>query len=197
MNALKIATSLTVLAAGAGLCRAEIVLGTPPGGLSTIASLPGSAGVPGNPSRWFEGESGRSLFTYWSGDPLRYSVVLPASSEPWRLGVTARNVNGPLPGSYANFKVKVSVASEAVGTLLIPASDSAWQTSWIDIGPRQGPTEISLKWMNDSYKAGVYDANISYGGLQFASLSIPTPGSGSLLLAGLGVFAMRPRRSRR
>jgi len=199
MNASTIVSATVLLAAGAGMnqrASAEVVLGPAPNGMTTLAVLPGAAGVAVSPSQWFSGENGRSYFTYWSGDTLRYSVALPGSSQAWRLGVTAMNVSGPLPGSYHDFNVRVSVGSQIVGTLLVPASDTNWNTAWIDLGMRQGPTDVSLTWLNDSYQAGVYDANISYGGLQFASLSIPTPGTGSLAMAAFGLLAIRSRRPR-
>jgi len=181
-------------ACSTGNTSAGIVTSPEPGGLTTLATLTGASGVPANPSKWFAGENGASLFTYWSGDPLRYSVVLPASDDAWRLGVTAMNVSGPLKAGYTNFQVKVAVGGTNLGTLLIPASDTAWNTAWIDLGHRVGLTNVMLTWQNDSYKAGVYDANVSYGALQFASLSVPTPGTGSLAAVAFGLVALRPRR---
>lgn len=174
---------------------AGVVVTPEPGGMSTLTILSGSAGVSSNPSSWFVGENGASIYTYWAGDPLTYTAVLPPSEDAWRLGVTAMNVGGPLDPGYSSFNVSVSVNGSSVGTLAIAASDSAWSTAWIDLGYRAGLTHVTLAWQNDAWNPGVSDANISYGALQFASRSIPTPGTGSLAAIAFVVFAGRVRRA--
>ena len=192
-------TQKMALAAAASIpfsvSSAGVVVTPEPSGISTFTTLSGSAGVSSNPSSWFVGENGASIYTYWAGDPLTYTAVLPPSEDAWRLGVTAINVSGPLDPGYSNFNVSTSVNGSSVGTLAIAASDTEWSTAWIDLGYRAGLTHVTLAWQNDAWNPGVFDANISYGALQFASRSIPTPGTGSLAAIAFVVFAGRVRRT--
>ena len=52
---------------------------------------------------------------------------------------------------------------------------------------------LELKWRNDNYKAGVYDANITYGAVTFAGASIPAPNTMVPAFLG-GVLACRRKR---
>jgi len=174
--------------------RAGIVISSEPGGLATLASQPGSAGLPANPAKWFSVEGGDSLYTCWSGNQIAYSAELPESEEEYRMGVTARNIHGPLAASYSSFKVSVLVNGVSTGMLSIPASDSQWNTAWMDLGRRAGPTRVVFTWTNDSYQRGVYDANFNIGAVQFAGRAVPTPGTGSLAALAFVVFAARARR---
>jgi hypothetical protein len=109
--------------------------------------------------------------------------------------VTAKNWTSlELPDEYEQFKVGVSVNDSFVDYLYIDASDETWNTSWIDVGPLAGNSKLTLNWVNDSYSAGHYDANIAIGAVQFAA-SVPTPATGTLLIASLALASARRRRN--
>ena len=69
---------------------------------------------------------------------------------------------GVLPPDYTHFKVKVT--ADGVSTVAnIPASETKYKKDknvFLDL--TGGDTEVALKWTNDKWKRGVYDANIQF-----------------------------------
>ncbi len=201
------ACSLTIAAvlAAAGAAQAGLVKpATDPGaGYSVIAALPGVAGVAKNEKRWLDHDTG-ARSTNWANEQITFKFDLADTPADYRLGVTAINwTNLVLPENYKEFRVDVVINGSKFDTLAISASDTDWSTSWLDLGTRSGETNIMLNWRNDSYKKGVYDANIAIGSVALAAPAaaptaasvIPTPGPVALGGIALAVTGFRARRS--
>ncbi len=195
------------MAFAASQAHASVILPTAPAGYSAQATLYGSEGVGQNASRWFSASDGMAQRTNWANERIDFYASLDASPSNYTVGVTAKNETPlVLSSNYSQFKVGVSVNDAFVDYMYIDASDEQWNSSYLNVGELSGDTKVTLNWTNDSYSPGNYDANISFGGLQFLtfgaqSLSlpmspeIPAPGSGALAIVSL-MFAA-PRRRRR
>jgi len=166
-----------------------------PEGLSSQLSLTGSQGDPVDTSRWTIVEDGQAQYTAWANQRIDFNVSLDQSPSNYLVGVTAKNWTSlELPHNYTQFKVGVSLNDSFVDYLYIDASDDSWSTSWIDVGSLSGASKLTLNWVNDSYSAGHYDANIAIGAVQFAT-TIPTPATGTLFVASLALASTRRRRN--
>ncbi len=201
------ACSLTFAAvlASAGAAEAALVKPvTDPGvGFSVIAALPGVEGVAKNDKRWFDHDNG-ARSTNWANERITFTFDLADTLSDYRLGVTAINLTDlVIPPNFKEFRVDVIVNGSLTNTLAVPASDTNWSTSWLDLGAQSGETNITLNWRNDSYKKGSYDANIAIGSVALAAPSvaptaaavIPTPGPVALGGIALAVTGFRTRRS--
>lgn len=186
---------------------AAVMLPPSPAGYSAQATLLGSEGVARDPSRWFSIEGGDAQYTAWANKPIDFFVDLGDVANDYLVGVTAKNQTSlVLPSNYSQFKVGVSVNDQFMDYLYIDASDTQWNSFFIDVGELAGDVKLTLNWVNDSYRAGEYDANIAVGAVQFMTFGaqsmslpvnpeIPAPGTGALALASLILAA--PRRARR
>ncbi len=190
-----IAVVIGTLFAAAAVSHADVITTPDPGGYQTYTTLSGGEGVPQGSARWYDILDGEAQYTAWANMPISFSVDLPFEEDnEWRVGVTATNwTSGSvvLPPNYENFSVAVKANGKQVDNLLIPASDDAWNTAWLDLGAISGPISLELKWKNDSYSPNVYDANIAIGAVQFAGRSVPEPASLALLLLGAAVMSRR------
>lgn len=117
--------------------------------------------------KWYtDGNSGdRLLHTYWQDQELVAKVLHQCNSGWVRLHVKARNIHGPLPSFYTSFIVLVKDrhSDRVLGSMLIKASDSEWNTGSVLVQLEEGNPELNLVWTNDAYLEGVYDANIQIG----------------------------------
>ena len=156
-------------------------------GFQTELHLTGGAGVGRNADKWKSLEEGAAQSTNWSNQSIDFFADLGDGVQPYMVGVTARNdTTLQLPDNYSQFKVSVSLNDQFVDFLFIDASDIEWNTSWLDVGELSGENKLTLKWVNDSYKAGSYDANFAVGAVQFAAY-IPAPGAGMLAVLSIGL----------
>ena len=161
-----------------------------PDGYATQLTLMGSEGVPVGNARWFDHlDNGEAVTTYWANQKIVYSADL--AEGDWRVGLTARNY-GELPEFYTEFRVDVFVNNSYQSTVLLPAIQDEYRTTWFDIGQQDGMTDLKLVWKNDYWVPNVYDANIVFGAVQFASTAVPAaPTAGVFALAGLALERRR------
>ncbi|MBK9121153.1 MAG: PEP-CTERM sorting domain-containing protein [Phycisphaerales bacterium] len=182
--------------AATGVAAAGVVTTPDPGGYTTHSLISGSAGTPAASNRWFLVYDSAAYATNWANENIHYALDIPdlGAGADWRLGLTARN-HSPLglPSNYSEFKVEVRANNVFMGTVAIPAFDEQWATSWLNLGSVSGPVNLQLRWKNDSYKAGHYDANVAFGALQLATNAV-VPEPTSLALATLGLVLLRRRR---
>ncbi|MBI3316191.1 MAG: hypothetical protein HYZ87_04380, partial [Candidatus Omnitrophica bacterium] len=87
---------------------------------------------------------------------------------------------------YTDFIIEIFVDGVSQGTANIKASDSDWQSSEITLKNLEaGDHTISLRWQNDFYVPGVYDANLKLKNLSFNEIA---PARASPLLADASLF---------
>ena len=147
-----------------------------PFGWSTAHQQYGVDGVPRDPYRWRTTDDDVSVYSPWSNKPIDFEQDLGPDAAPWSMALTVKNFDDDgLPSWYTNFQVDVYI-NGVKQRVNLPASDTEWHTVWFDIGEQSGELDIELRWRNDAYRKGQYDANIQIGGLQFAQ--DPTPPTG-------------------
>lgn len=181
--------------------QASIISASDPSGYQTVASLAGGAGAARDATRWFTAEDGEARYTAWSNQKIDFHFTLDGQAANYNVGVTAKNFTGlALPPGFSQFMVNVEINDRFLDTLSIGASDDTWNTSWLNVGEQAGDVKITLNWINDSYKAGVYDANFGVGAVSISSAPqpasdvVPTPASAALMLIAFGMSATRHRR---
>jgi len=177
----------------------------PPAGYTSVFSVVGADGIAEDPAKWFTLSEApeEAVWTAWANKDISYNVDLGASDGEWLLGITAKNFDGGpevLPPDYDAFRVRVKEAGAGVvGFAEIPASDLLWATTWISLGSRSGEMELELRWTNDSWTPGQYDANIAIGSLTFAQAvgvsAQSVPGASTAALMGVALL-LGGRRSR-
>ena len=198
------ATTAAVLLAAAfttASANASVDMLADPQGNGNVDVLMGTDATQQDASSWRTMDDAPAVWTAWNGKRLTFSVTLPddhSSADQYRLGLTAMNARGPLPGGYDSFNVQTKVGGQSVGTMKVAASDTEWNTTWIDLGSIAGAAgsvvPVQFMWTNDKYKKGVYDANIAYGGVQISRVGEPIPAPASLALAGAGGLLCCKRR---
>lgn len=102
------------------------------------------------------------IHTYWANQTLLVHVRGNCQAGWYKLRVTAKNIQGPLPDFYKRFSVSVTndANDRAWGALSIKASDKRYHRSGLLVKLEEGDSTIRLVWTNDAYQQGVYDANI-------------------------------------
>ena len=130
---------------------------------------------PDGTSSWFESTSDNSLFTYWGGNWVDYTVEA-AKSGDIRLNFDAVNVgSGGIPASYAYFQLELFVDGESKGVFNAPAHSTLWKAAQILLANvKQGQHIIRMKWLND-YAASGYDANFRFKNMKMTQISNPNP----------------------
>ena len=124
--------------------------------------------------KWFDSSvsgatrAGRSgvaaaIHTYWANQNLFLRVKDNCQAGWYRLVVTAKNTEGPLPTWYKKFNITVRAATGVLGGLNINASDSKFSRGSMLVHLPKGNAELNLVWTNDAFESGQYDANISLG----------------------------------
>jgi len=186
-------TTACALFALVSSANAAIDFGSAPDWFTVSSVIAGTEATPSNTSKWFAIDGTNAVGTKWSGQGITFDTS-GLAEDNYMIGVTARNF-GPLglASNYSNFKVDVTVnGSTLASNALIVASDTVWNTVWIDAGMLSGDVSVTLNWRNDSYNAGNYDANIAFGGVQFARSAVPTPGTMALsMVAGAAILRRR------
>lgn len=100
---------------------------------------------------------------YTASANQQLDLTVSGITEPgyYSLSVVAKNVFGTLPDSYGYFNLSVSDNSgSAEGNILVPASDNTYQKGSALVYLNPGTNNLKLKWTNDYYIEGSYDANI-------------------------------------
>jgi len=189
-----LSVAVTAFALTSAAASAAIEFGAAPDGFGVVATVTGTQATPRNASRWFEVADAEAVRTNWANEAITFSTS-GLLADSYMLGITAKNDGGPgLPSNYSNFQVDVRVNGELIANRAnILASDTEWNTLWIALGDFSGDAEVELVWKNDSYRPGVYDANIAFAGVQFAAANVPAPGAAAVALLA-GVAAVRRRR---
>jgi len=101
----------------------------------------------------------KGIHTYWQNEPLTLRIKQNCQEGYYKFSFKAMNTAGPLPDFYKGFAIGVRQNGEDVGGLLVPSSDTLYSTGSVTLYLKQGDNEFDLRWLNDAYKAGVYDAN--------------------------------------
>jgi hypothetical protein len=186
--------ALAMSFAASTVASASVDFGDAPEGYSPLITLSGVDGSPNNPSRWFDDEQTGSIRTNWRNEKITFNTG-ELARDSYMIGITVRNGgNLPLKDNYDNFKVDVTLNGQTIASKApITASDTEWNTRWFDAGELSGDASLTLKWRNDSYRKGVYDANITYGAVTFAGQSIPAPSAAGLACVGLASLTRRRR----
>ena len=190
-NWLVTACGTAAIAMSGSAALSDVIVDVPPSGFAMLSTQTGLQGDAGSSDWWDTAESG-AVMTNWAGETLTYVFDAGPTPTLTMLGVTAKNFWGPLPTTYSTFEVAVSVDGAYVDTLHILASDTQWNTGWVNIGVRGGPVTITVAWLNDAWEPGVADANIGVGAVSLASV----PSAGSISLASLGLLLSGTRRRR-
>jgi len=173
--------------------NAAIDFGAAPDGFGVVDTVFGTEATPRHASRWFDVEGTEAVRTNWANQAITFSTA-GLAQDSYMLGITAKNDQGPLASNYSNFQVDVRVNGKQLARRAnILASDTEWNTLWLAMGDFSGDANVEVTWKNDSYRPGVYDANIAFGGVQFASTNAPAPGAAAVALLA-GVAATRRRR---
>ena len=174
--------------------QADFITPQAPAGDAIVASS-GSEQLAFSGNReWFTADDG-SRWTAWAGQKVTVTPDLDVVDGGYRIGVTAKNFGRlGLPSSYDHFRFRVYAGDSNLGVLEVDASDTDWNTGWMDIGNVSGEP-VTLKWLNDAYRAGIHDANVGIAGVSFAA--VPAPASiAALALAVVGLPRGRLRRDR-
>jgi hypothetical protein len=184
-------SGVAAIATGGLTATADVIISAPPSGYALMASQTGSEAT-ARAGDWQDaGETGAIMNTS-SDRPLTYTFDAGVAPQLTAIGVTAKNFWGPLPASYVMFDVSVTIDGTYVDTLHIAASDTEWNTGWLNVGMRQGPITVTMNWLNDAWEPGVADANIGVGAVSIANI----PSAGSISLASLGLLLGGTRRRR-
>lgn len=193
---------------GASTASASVIVPAPLAGYSEAAVLYGIDGVGRDQSRWFTSNE-TAQHTNWSNKPIDFQFDLGDNAAEYTIGVTGKNQTSlVLPSNYSQFKVGVTVNDQFLDYMYIAASDTEWNASYLNAGELSGDVTVTLNWVNDSYRAGEYDANFAVGSVQLLTFGaqqasaplppeIPAPGAGALACVGLFLAGPRRRRQQR
>ena len=99
----------------------------------------------------------KSVFTYWANQTITFNFPKLAAGK-YEVIIVAKNI-GTLPKDYKNFEVVID-ADNVSGKALIHADSDKYHKGSVVLDITGGDTDVSLTWINDAYKEGVYDANI-------------------------------------
>ncbi|MBI3315487.1 MAG: prepilin-type N-terminal cleavage/methylation domain-containing protein [Candidatus Omnitrophica bacterium] len=120
--------------------------------------------------RWFR--LANSIATNWSNQTARFKIKFDTTGD-YEVSLSAKNRAG-WPGwtkvdGYNFFKIKVLLDGRNAGALLIPASDTEFQTGKIKIKEVSAGTHtLSFQWTNDAYKPSrQQDSNIEIDQISF------------------------------
>ena len=100
---------------------------------------------------------------YTSISNQQLDLTISGITEPgfYSLSVIAKNIFGSLPDNYAYFNLSVyDNNGTTAGNILVPASDKTYQKGSALVYLNPGENSLKLKWTNDYYIEGSYDANI-------------------------------------
>ena len=108
------------------------------------------------------GRKVKGVHTYWANQPLYLRVRNNCQAGWYKLKVVAKNIHGPLPDFYSHYNLSVynETYDQALGGIHIKAEDDRYRRGRMMVYLEAGDTDLLLKWTNDAWKKGVYDANI-------------------------------------
>jgi len=123
---------------------------------------------------WFEDSDG-SIYTYWGGRYLNYTVDFGENNENVMLVLSTKNTSGSgLPNSYTYFDIDLYIDEIYEGRFKIPANTDDYRDGLIDLGLLEGEHIICIEWLNDYWAPkpdgsgpDYYDANIQINKIQF------------------------------
>lgn len=182
---------VTALGASSASSLAGIIIEPPPKGFATLCEQAGTDAKFDSNDWWASSEKG-AIETWWDWRPVLFTFDAGEKPAATMLGLTLKNVSGTLPPAY-EFVLALTINGVTEGKFTAAASEKDWQTTWIDLGERRGPMEVSILWLNDPWSPGTYDGNLSIGAVSLAQ--IPSPGVVSM--ACVGVLSLATRRPRR
>lgn len=109
------------------------------------------------------GKKQRGLTTYWANQDIILNMNDINKSGWYELSIDAMNNPGSIPESYGAFNISVrnDLTGENIGGMQIPASDEKYQRGKMYVYLEEGDNRLSIRWTNDYYKKGQYDANIN------------------------------------
>jgi len=96
--------------------------------------------------------------TYWANQVIAFNFP-ELKAGKYKVIVVAKQYGANLAEDYTNFRVKVE-ADGVEGVAEVPADPKKYKRGSVVLDLTGGNTDIYLTWTNDSYKKGVYDANI-------------------------------------
>ena len=98
------------------------------------------------------------IHTYWANQWAEYCFQNLKATR-YKVSVTARNYGElPLASNYTVWKLKVIAGSNE--TIFTVPAHKDFKTDYSFIQIPSGTQKLRLVWLNDSYSAGVHDANI-------------------------------------
>jgi hypothetical protein len=109
------------------------------------------------------GRRQKGIYTAWANQDIIFKMDNVEKEGWYVLKVFAKNVYGNLPESYKFFNVRVKNdnTGKSVGGMEIPASVDVYQKGQMFVYLTEGENQLSLRWTNDYYVKGQYDANIN------------------------------------
>ena len=107
------------------------------------------------------------IHTYWGNEPLKIRVKNNCQAGYYKLQFKGMNVDGPLPSFYGAFALAVrdEAGTEDIGAVVLNASDSLYSQAATVVYLEEGNTTFDVRWQNDAYKKGEYDANLNLNGV--------------------------------
>lgn len=98
------------------------------------------------------------IHTYWANQWADYCFS-DLKAVRYKVSITARNYGTlPLASSYTTWRLKVVAGSNE--TIFTVPANKDFRTGYSFIQVPTGVKTLRVTWLNDSYSAGVYDANI-------------------------------------
>ncbi|MBL8018461.1 MAG: hypothetical protein JNM27_02250 [Leptospirales bacterium] len=119
----------------------------------------------------------KGIHTYWQDEPLSIRVKKNCQAGYYKLTFKGMNVDGPLPDFYKAYALTLSNNGEDAGGVVLGASDTVYASSSVTVYLKEGDSTFDVRWKNDAYKKGVYDANFHLNGVTMSYLPdyVPTP----------------------
>ncbi|MCE9599061.1 MAG: hypothetical protein K8S54_13945 [Spirochaetia bacterium] len=124
----------------------------------------------------------KGFHTFWDYEKLYLRVRGNCKPGWYSLKLTAMNYGGPLPEGYAAYYVSITNERDqkAYG-LSVKASESAYNSGTVAVWIDKGDSDLSIRWTNDAYLEGKYDANLQIKAITLTqSKAIPPAPSTSL-----------------
>ncbi len=103
------------------------------------------------------------IYTAWANQDILLNMENINKAGWYVLKIDAKNIFGDIPDSYKYFNITVNddLNGKKIGGMQIPASTEKYQRGTMYIYLEEGQNQLSIKWTNDYYKKGQYDANIN------------------------------------
>ncbi|MCE9597870.1 MAG: hypothetical protein K8S54_07870 [Spirochaetia bacterium] len=112
----------------------------------------------------------KGIHTYWQDEPLAIRIKNNCQAGFYKLTFKGMNVDGPLPEFYKGYALSVSDNGQDVGATVLAASDFIYGSASVNVYLKEGNSTLDVRWKNDAYKQGVYDANLHLNGVTMSYL---------------------------